>query len=405
MDVLVVGGGAAGMAAAKAAAAAGARTWLLEREQRLGGVLDQCIHPGFGLHRYKLELTGPEFAHRLCAELYESGAEVCCDCMVLRITAREALAVSPRGLLRLQFKSLVWAAGAWERPFGPLLIPGSRPAGIFPAGVVQKLINIYGVLPGRRALILGSGDIGLIMARRLALEGLEVVGVAEIKPFPGGLLRNVRQCLEDFGIPLLLRHTVKEVHGSSRLSRVVLVEVDERGQPIPGTEKSFAVDLLVLSVGLIPEVRLLEGIVPLDPVNRGPVVGAFYQTAAPWLFVAGNSLAVFDLVDTVAAVGEAAGEAAAAHARGELPMTWGARLLRGTHVTTLVPHFLPASGRAQLYLRSDQPWEEAAIVLGGIVRKNVQGLRPAEMVEVRLSPEEVQALNAFPEVRVEVVPA
>lgn len=401
-EVVVVGGGAGGIAAAKAAAEAGARTILIEREKRLGGVLDQCIHPGFGLHRYREELTGPEFAYRLLRELESSGSEVLPEATVLAVSeGPELQVVSPRGLFRVRPRAVVWAAGARERPFGPLLIPGPRPAGIFTAGLAQKLVNIYGVLPGKRALILGSGDIGLIMARRLFLEGVKVAGVAEIKPFPGGLLRNVVQCLEDFGIPLLLRHTVAEVHGWKRLTGVTLVEVDERGCPLASTEKFIEIDTLVLSVGLIPELRLLAPFLPLEQVQRGAVVNSYFQAKIPWLFLAGNALVVFDLVDTVAEIGEEAGRNAALFARGELPPAQGVPVRQGTNVASLVPQLIVPGKPITLYLRVPRPFPRARIRVSGVYEKKHVGLRPAEMVEVSLPAE---ATVGLPELKVEVIP-
>ncbi len=402
VDVAVVGGGAAGMAAAKAAAQAGAKTLLLERERRLGGVLDQCIHPGFGLHRYREELTGPEFAHRLIHELEHSGAEVLTEATVLAISEGPELRVaSPHGLFRVRARAVVWATGARERPFGPLLIPGPRPAGIFTAGLAQKLVNIYGVLPGKRALILGSGDIGLIMARRLFLEGMEVVGVVEIKPFPGGLLRNVVQCLEDFGIPLFLRHTVIQVHGQKRLSGVTLAEVDERGRPRVGTEKFVEVDTLVLSVGLIPEVRLLSPLLPREQTHRGVVVNGYLQAQVPWLFLAGNALVVFDLVDTVANTGEEAGRNAALFARGELPPARSVPVRQGANVATLVPQQIVPGQPTTVYLRVPRPFARARIRVSGGYEKRAVGLRPAEMVELSLPGEATLGLS---ELTVEVIP-
>lgn len=402
VDVAVVGGGAAGIAAAKSAAEAGAKTILIEREKTLGGVLDQCIHPGFGLHRYREELTGPEFAHRLLSELESSSSEVLLEATVLAISAGPELKVlSPRGFFRVRARAVVWAAGARERPFGPLLIPGSRPAGIFTAGLAQKLVNIHGLLPGKRALILGSGDIGLIMARRLFLEGVEVVGVAEIKPFPGGLLRNVVQCLEDFGIPLLLRHTVAQVHGQKRLTGVTLVEVDEKGSPLAGTEKFVEVDALVLSVGLIPELRLLAPFLPPEQLQRGAIVNSYFQASVPWLFLAGNALVVFDLVDTVAKTGEEAGHNAALFARGELPPGQVIPVQRGPNVVALAPQRIVSGKPATLYLRVSRPFPRAWIRVSHVYEKKHVGLRPAEMVEVPLPPEATEGLS---QLTVEVIP-
>lgn len=405
VDVAVVGGGAAGMAAAKAAAETGAKTLLIEREKQLGGVLDQCIHPGFGLHRYHAELTGPEFAHRLLSELEKSGAQIFSEATVVSVSAGSELQViSPKALFRIRAKAVVWAAGARERPFGALLIPGSRPAGIFTAGLAQKLVNIYGFLPGKRALILGSGDIGLIMARRLFLEGVEVVAVAEIKPFPGGLLRNVVQCLEDFRIPLLLRHTVAQVHGGKRLRAVTLVEVDEAGRPLSGTEKLVEVDTLILSVGLIPELRPLEPLFAPKIMGSGLHVTSRFQTEVPWLFAAGNSMVVFDLVDTVAKIGEEAGRNAALFAKGALSAQKGVSVRRGQNVAALVPQKLVPGEPVTFYLRVPRPLPRARVCVSGIYEKNHVGLRPAEMVEVQLPAEATAELSQTAEITVEVVP-
>lgn len=407
VDVLVVGGGAAGMAATAAAARQGAKTLLLERNQRLGGVLEQCIHPGFGLHRYREELTGPEFAARLRGELESSGAELLTEAALLDLdpSGPRAVVVYPGGLVEVRPKAVVWAAGARERPFGALRVPGTRPAGIFTAGLAQRLVNIRGLLPGRRAVILGSGDIGLIMARRLHLEGVEVAAVLEIKPFPGGLMRNVVQCLDDFGIPLLLRHTVARVHGKERLSGITVMEVDEAGRPLPGTDRFIPCDALVLSVGLIPEVRALEPFTPMDPVNRGPQVDSLLRTRVPWLFAAGNSVAVFDLVDTVAALGERAGAAAARRARGEIPPAREVPVVRGENVLHLVPSYLVPGEEATVFLRVPRPLPKMRVSVGGLISRNHLGARPAEMIEVKLSSEATRELAQLPEVRVEVVPA
>ncbi len=384
------------------------RTVLLERGERLGGVLEQCIHPGFGLHRYREELTGPEFAHRLKEELEDSGADVLTEATVLEISPNGPYVkvASPRGLKVFRPGAVVWAVGARERPFGALRIPGTRPSGVFTAGLAQRFLDLEGLLPGRRAVILGSGDIGLIMARRLHLEGVEVAAVLEIQPFPGGLTRNVVQCLHDFGIPLLLSHTVAEVHGKKRLTGITAVRVDEDWNPIPGTEKRFEVDTLILSVGLIPEVRLIEDFVALDPVNRGPRVNAQMQTEVPWLFSAGNCVAVFDLVDTVAALGERAGAAAARHVRGELPPGNRVPLVRGGNVVSLVPSALDGTlDEATVYLRVPRPMEGATVDLGGVVRRKVRVVRPAEMIEIPLNGDHLRELTRLPEIVVEVRPA
>ncbi len=402
VDVLVVGGGAAGMAAAASAAREGAKTLLVEEGSRLGGVLDQCIHPGFGLHRYREELTGPEFAHRLREDL--RGADVWTGQSLLEVEPGRprARTVGAAGLVEIAAKAVVWAAGARERPLGALRVPGTRPAGIFVAGLAQRLVNIHGLLPGRRALVVGSGDIGLIMARRLHLEGVEVTGVVEIRPYPGGLLRNVVQCLDDFGIPLLLSHTVVEVHGRGRLSGVTLAEVDGSGIPRPETGRFVEVDTLIISVGLVPEV---EGIpfAPRDPATGGLAASTRLQTPVPWLFAAGNCLAPFDLVDTVATLGERAGTAAARYARRGLSPAPTVALGRGPGVAVLVPSFLVPGEEVTLYLRASLPLAQARVTVGpdGFGRV-VRGVRPAEMIEVRLSPEETKALARSRNVTVEV---
>ncbi len=407
VDVLVIGGGAAGMAAAAAAAREGARTVLLERGERLGGVLEQCIHPGFGLHRYREELTGPEFAYRLRGELEDSGAEILTEATVLKILpdGPQVKVITPRGLKKFRSRAVVWAVGARERTFGALRIPGTRPAGIFTAGLAQRFLDLEGLLPGKRAVILGSGDIGLIMARRLHLEGVEVQAVLEIQPFPGGLTRNVVQCLRDFGIPLLLSHTVAEVHGARRLEGITAVKVDEHWNPLPGTERYIEADALILSVGLIPEVRLIEDFVAVDPVNRGPRVNGRLQTELPWLFAAGNCVAVFDLVDTVAELGERAGAAAARYARGALPPGKRVPLVRGENVVSLVPNYLDGAAEgARVYLRVPRPMEGVTVDLGGVVRRRVPVARPAEMIEISLDGDALSELSRREKIVVEVRP-
>jgi len=385
-DVLVIGGGAAGMAAATAAAEAGASTMLFEREREPGGVLAQCIHTGFGLHRYQEELSGPEFGERLLRALDASGAQVLCECSAVDIAPDGPVveALHPGGRLRVRPRTVIWATGAQERPFGSLMIPGPRPAGIYTAGLAQRFVNIHGLLPGRRALILGSGDIGLIMARRLHLEGMEVAAVVEIQPHPGGLVRNVVQCLEDYGIPLLLSHTITAIAGGDRLTGVTVAAVDKAGRPIAESERYVAVDTLVLSVGLIPDNELVAGFTPLDPVNRGPLVDARMRTRVPWLYAAGNNVAIFDLVDAVAAVGEVAGRAAARQARGDVVEPGAIPLVRGSGVHHLVPSRLLRGVPTTLYLRATRPMRPARIRIGEFHTQTVPAVRPSEMVEVRL---------------------
>jgi NADPH-dependent 2,4-dienoyl-CoA reductase/sulfur reductase-like enzyme len=320
---VVVGGGPAGLAAAISAYDAGLKDIVvLEREDRLGGILNQCIHNGFGLHTFDEELTGPEYAQRYIDQAKERGIECLLECTVIDIShERVVTAVSPElGLIQIEAGSVILAMGCRERPRGALNIPGTRPAGIYTAGCAQHLVNIEGVLPGREVVILGSGDIGLIMARRLTLEGAHVQVVAELMPYSGGLKRNIVQCLDDFGIPLKLSHTVVKIEGDKRVEGVWIAEVDEHLKPIPGTEEHYTCDTLLLSCGLIPENELSQKAgVALSPVTKGPVVNEQLETDVPGVFACGNVLHVHDLVDYVSEEASAAGRHAAAYVKAGEP--------------------------------------------------------------------------------------
>ena len=329
-DVLVIGAGPGGLAAAKGAREAGAeRVIVLERDDRFGGILNQCIHDGFGLLRYKEQLTGPEYAERAVTEARESGAELLTGHQVVRMEhntekgATEVTAVSGRGLKTFHAAAVVLALGCRERTRGAISIPGSRPAGVFTAGVVQNFVNIRNVMPGHRVVILGSGDVGMIMGRRLTLEGADVQVVAEILPQPAGLARNVSQCLYDYGIPLLCSHTVSRIIGKRKLTAVELSEVDEHMRPVPGTEKTYACDTLVLSVGLIPENEIAQTAgIDLDPRTNGTVTDRYLQTSQPGVFSCGNSRRIMDLADFVSEQGELAGRNAVAYITGGGMQAW-----------------------------------------------------------------------------------
>ncbi len=322
VDIVIVGGGPAGLAAAVAAYDNGINNLLiLERDEQLGGILNQCIHNGFGLHTFKEELTGPEYADRFIRQVLDRKIEYKLNTMVMDISSDRVVTAMNRedGMFQIQAKAVILAMGCRERPRGALNIPGYRPAGIFSAGTAQRLVNIEGYMPGKEVVILGSGDIGLIMARRMTLEGAKVKLVAELMPYSGGLKRNIVQCLDDYGIPLRLSHTVVDIEGKEHITAVTIAEVGADRKPIKGTEERYTCDTLLLSCGLIPENELSSSAgVQLSPVTGGPVVNESLETNIKGVFACGNVLHVHDLVDYVSEEAAKAGETAARYVKGEI---------------------------------------------------------------------------------------
>ena len=395
-DVAVIGGGPAGLAAALAAreSAKDIRILVIERDAGLGGILQQCIHNGFGLHYFGEELTGPEYAQRFIDRLDGSGIEVWADTMALELTqGREILCVSAaRGLQRVKAGAVVLAMGCRERTRGALSIPGTRPSGIYTAGAAQRLNNIEGYLPGRRVVILGSGDIGLIMARRMTWEGAKVELVAEIMPFSSGLNRNIVQCLTDNEIPLKFSHTVTKVHGRERVTGVTVSEVDPATRmPIPGTDEFYECDTLLLSVGLIPENELSKAAgVEMDPVTGGAVVDEARQTSVPGVFACGNVLHVHDLVDNVSEEAALAGAAAAKYAAGNNGSVerYAVKAVNGVRYALPQRISKTAAGTVDVYFRVDQVYRGATVeVFSGDERIFLQRKRimtPGEMEKIQI---------------------
>ena len=404
VDVLVIGSGPAGLAAAIAAREDGVENLLvLEREHTSGGILRQCIHNGFGLHRFKEELTGPEYAQRDIDRAREMNIPIQCDTTVLSVDGeRRVTCVSAEhGLQTIEAGAIVLAMGCRERPRGALGIPGTRCAGIYSAGTAQKFVNMEGFMPGKRVVILGSGDIGLIMARRMTLQGAKVLACVELMPYSSGLNRNIVQCLNDYDIPLYLSHTVTDIQGRERLSGVTVSKVDENRRPIPGTEIHFDCDTLLLSVGLIPENELsaLAG-VELSPLTSGATVDDQLQTSVPGIFACGNVLHVHDLVDHVSRESFKAGHAAAAYARGEKNTAPTARVLDGEGVRGVVPQRIRLTGEereVELMFRPSGVFKNAsAVVRSGekeIARKRAPIFTPGEMAVIPLKGEAVAALD------------
>ena len=391
-ELVIIGGGPAGMAAAVAAYDAGIRDILiLERDKALGGILRQCIHNGFGLHRFKEELTGPEYAYRYELQVRERNIEFKLNTMVLDVTEDKVITAmnSEDGAFQIQSKAIILAMGCRERPKGALNIAGMRPSGIFTAGTAQKFVNIDGYMPGKKVVILGSGDIGLIMARRMTLEGAKVEAVCELMPYSGGLARNIEQCLNDFNIPLMLSHTVVEIHGKERVCGVTIARVDEKRKPIAETRQFIECDTLLLSCGLIPENELTKCAgISLDRVTNGATVDQDRQTEVEGIFACGNVLHVHDLVDYVSEEAEIAGRAAAEYISGEKNCGDVISLVTDGKIRYTVPQRISAKKNVTVYFRVSDVFRNVRIVVKDgdrvLINKKKQKVAPGEMETVML---------------------
>ncbi len=406
-DVIIVGGGPAGLSAAHSAYENGAKSILvIERDRELGGILQQCIHNGFGLHHFKEELTGPGYANR-CIDMIKDVPEIetMVDTMVLDVAKDKTItAVSPsKGLFKVQGKTVILTMGCRERTRGAIRIPGARPAGVFTAGAAQRMVNMEGYLPGKKIVILGSGDIGLIMARRMSLEGCKVQAVLEICPFSNGLTRNIVQCLHDYDIPLHLSHTIVDVKGKERLTGVTIAKVDDKMQPIAGTEFDIECDTLLLSVGLIPENELSNGIdLAMAPLTNGPVVDQRRQTSLPGFYAAGNVVHVHDLVDFVSDEAEIAGKFAALEAQGKLAdETREVKISAIDGIRTCVPQKLsmPKAGEAaKLFMRVGNPEQKVKLVVKSgdnvLASKMMMVAKPSEMITVEIPADKVELMGS-----------
>ena len=416
--LVIIGGGPAGLSAAVAAYDAGVRDMVvLERDLNAGGILRQCIHNGFGLHRFGEELTGPEYANRYHEMALERGISIKTGATVLDVTPSEepskeegiaayVTAISEaEGMFTLRAGAVVLAMGCRERSKGALNIAGTRPAGIFSAGTAQRFVNMEGYMPGRKVVILGSGDIGLIMARRMTLEGAEVKAVCELMPYSGGLARNITQCLDDFGIPLMLSHTVTQIHGKERVTGVTVSKVDERRRPIPGTEIYFECDTLLLSVGLIPENELTRGAgIGMDGITGGASVDQYRQTSLKGVFACGNVLHVHDLVDYVSEEAALAGVSAAAHLRGELTEGRTITLKTDGKVRYTVPQTITVTENTAdvtVYFRPADVWRDVTVTVregdseGNILSKKKRiKVAPGEMETITVKAADLTATSA-----------
>lgn len=415
-DIVIIGGGPAGLAAAAEAKRSGIDSILiLERDNTLGGILNQCIHNGFGLHTFKEELTGPEYAQRFIDQVEELKIEYKLNTMVMDISNDKVITAMNRtdGLFKIEAKAVILAMGCRERPRGALNIPGYRPAGIYSAGTAQRLVNIEGYMPGREVVILGSGDIGLIMARRMTLEGAKVKVVAELMPFSGGLKRNIVQCLDDFGIPLKLSHTVVDIKGKERVEGITLAEVDNHGKPIPGTEEEYTCDTLLLSCGLLPENELSRGAgVDMNAVTNGPCVNESLETSVDGIFACGNVLHVHDLVDYVSEEAAQAGKNAAKYVKNNCSMGEAGKeipVIATDGVRYTVPKTIDVNRmNDELIVRFrvgavyKNSYISAYLNDERIIHRKKQIMAPGEMEEIKLSKKQLEEFGNLSNITVKI---
>lgn len=405
-DIIVIGAGPGGMAAALSAGEAGIKSILLvDRLPELGGILQQCVHNGFGLQKFERDLTGPEYADSYIKMVKAFGVEVMLQTMAIEITKDSKVILSNKseGLMEVDPKAIILAMGCRERTRQQVSIPGTRPSGVFTAGVAQRFVNIEGYMPGKDVVVVGSGDIGMIMARRMTLEGAKVHAVTEVLPYPGGLTRNVVQCLNDYGIPLHLRHNVVNIYGNDRIEGVKIAKIDDKGEP---TNETFDIkcDTLLFSVGLIPENELSRMIsLNMNPITGGPYIDDRYQTNRPGIFICGNAAFVNDLADYVSIEGEIAGLSAADFVNNKAAAACKVPVIAGDNLRFIVPNIITRSDSVTLYMRVTEPMLDVKIMsTGGIVSMRKQIVKPGEMIEVKLDAEKLAKIKSLKEFRIDV---
>lgn len=408
-EVVVIGGGPAGLGAAVEAKKCGANSVLIiERDRELGGILNQCIHNGFGLHEFKEELTGPEYAQRFIEQANKSDIEIMLNTMVLNIDdERKIIALGEQGIMEIQAGAVVLAMGCRERTAGAIAINGYRPAGVYTAGMAQRIINMEGYMVGKEVVIYGSGDIGLIMARRMTLEGAKVKAVVEIMPYSSGLYRNIAQCLEDYDIPLMLSHNIQEIHGKDRINGVTISKVDENRRPIEGTEEFISCDTLLLSVGLIPENELSQKAgIAIDKITNGPIVDSKMHTQVDGIFACGNVLHVHDIVDFVTKESRIAGKNAAYYVRQNLNKDSYVSTKSDKGIRYIMPQKILLNGEedVNLYMRVDGIYKDSKVIVKcdnkEILSKKMRHMIPSEMINIVLKNELIKDLSG--EITVEV---